>query len=124
MTDSTCLPLPQELLIEIAKHISSIQDLASFTRACRQTHQATIDELYRAAIDPCMYGNNVITQVTDPESNVVTNLPEQKRSNLQVYTKRAARAGNTSALARMLDLCPAALVPYGCRLHLRASASR
>ena len=95
-------PLPLEPIVQIAD-IPEINDLAAFARTCRQTYQATIGELYRAACDV----DQIKRDLDDDEDY------EDYHSAIPLYLYRAARAGNSVALARMLDLFPAALLSIG-----------
>ena len=44
--------LPQELLAEVARHVSSVGDLSAFTQVSWVARERLLDELFRKAVDP------------------------------------------------------------------------
>ena len=42
-------PLPPELILEVAKYLPTIRNLARFTRTCQQTYLVANGELYHTA---------------------------------------------------------------------------
>ena len=90
--------MPQELVLQIAECIPAINDLSAFVRTCRKTYQAANDILYRAAVDSQWQRSEQTFRLTN---------------NINTFPKRAANSGNTIALARMFELCPAGDVPAG-----------
>ena len=89
-------PLPPELVGLIAEQLP-VAGIAALARTCRQAAPAALAALYRAASGP--------REFCIPHAGVREF--DETTSSLCIYTERMLVAGNTAALARMLDRWPA-----------------
>lgn len=90
------MPLPAELIVDIARRLPKISDLNALSRTCRQTHMIVDDMLYRSATNP-----NTSMEI---HYTYRSRVPWMLRDYCLV--KALSRTNTLGAFFRMLDLCP------------------